>query len=385
MTAESLHVTDRLVVDSGGLQSLLTALAGQGYRVIGPKVGHGAIVHGEIASIADLPRGYASDQTPAQYRMQDRGHEALFAYGVAANPWKEFLLPAVLRLCRFERQDGALRAVPDEAAPSRLAFVGVRPCEVHAIAIQDKVLAAGEYVDPSYKAQRDSLFIVAVNCGQAGRTCFCASMKTGPRAAGGFDLVLTEVVEAARHFFLVEIGSARGADLMGGVPHRKAGAEDEQAADAVVAHAAAHMGRSLDTDGLKDVLYRNHAHPRWDDVAARCLTCANCTMVCPTCFCTTFDDTSDLAGSCGERRRMWDSCFTLDFSYIHGGSIRRSARARYRQWLTHKLASWIDQFGTAGCVGCGRCITWCPVGIDITAEARALREEHQADRQGSAS
>jgi sulfhydrogenase subunit beta (sulfur reductase) len=133
------------------------------------------------------------------------------------------------------------------------------------------------------------------------------------------------------------------------------------------------MGRQMDTNGLKELLQGNPTHKQWDDVAARCLTCANCTMVCPTCFCTTVEDHTDLTGQTAERVRRWDSCFTLDFSYIHGGSVRTETKSRYRQWMTHKLASWIDQFGTSGCVGCGRCITWCPVGIDITAEVAAIR------------
>ena len=85
-----------------------------------------------------------------------------------------------------------------------------------------------------------------------------------------------------------------------------------------------------------------------------------------------------LYGARAERWRKWDSCFTLDFSYIHGGSVRTSAAARYRQWLSHKLATWIDQFGSSGCVGCGRCITWCPVGIDITEEVAAIRASEAA-------
>ena len=132
--------------------------------------------------------------------------------------------------------------------------------------------------------------------------------------------------------------------------------------------------RNIDTTGIKELLYQNFEHPRWDNVAGRCLTCANCTMVCPTCFCTTVEDVTDVTGDHAERWRRWDSCFTQSFSYIHGGSVRTSAKSRYRQWMTHKLASWIDQFGSSGCVGCGRCITWCPVGIDITEEVRAIRE-----------
>jgi ferredoxin len=140
------------------------------------------------------------------------------------------------------------------------------------------------------------------------------------------------------------------------------------------------MGRALDTSDLKGLLYGNLEHPRWDEVSQRCLTCGNCTLVCPTCFCSTVEDVTDLSGTETERTRRWDSCFSLDHSYIHGGSVRDSGRARYRQWMTHKLATWFDQFGSSGCVGCGRCITWCPVGIDITEEVRAIRASEPAPR-----
>jgi formate hydrogenlyase subunit 6/NADH:ubiquinone oxidoreductase subunit I len=202
-------------------------------------------------------------------------------------------------------------------------------------------------------------------------------MQTGPKVTQGFDLALTEVISGERHYFVVEIGTDQGAQILQAVPHREAGTSETETAEQIVAQTAGQMGRSLDTDGIKDLLYRNADHPRWDDVAERCLTCANCTMVCPTCFCTTVEDTTDLTGEHAERWRRWDSCFTMDFSYLHGGSVRASAKSRYRQWLTHKLASWIDQFGTSGCVGCGRCITWCPVGIDITQEVQALQASEE--------
>jgi ferredoxin len=228
-------------------------------------------------------------------------------------------------------------------------------------------------VDKDYEARRRDAFIVAVNCGKAGGTCFCVSMGTGPRADSGFDLALTELYEGGEHRFLVEVGSTRGGDVLEELPHREAEEEDEAAARAVVERTAESMGRSLDTDDIKGLLYGNLEHPRWDEVSERCLTCGNCTMVCPTCFCSTVEDVTDLAGTEAERTRVWDSCFTLDHSYMHGGSVRNSGRTRYRQWMTHKLASWIDQFGSSGCVGCGRCITWCPVAIDITEEAAAIR------------
>jgi ferredoxin len=198
-------------------------------------------------------------------------------------------------------------------------------------------------------------------------------MDTGPRATARYDLALTELLDEAGHRFLVEVGSDRGAEVLAEIAHRAAEPEECAEADATVERTAASMGRTLDTTDIRDLLQANAEHPRWDDVADRCLSCGNCTLVCPTCFCSTVEDRTDLAGQEAERTRLWDSCFTLDHSYIHGGAVRRSGRSRYRQWMTHKLSSWIDQFGTSGCVGCGRCITWCPVAIDITEETAAIR------------
>jgi ferredoxin len=198
-------------------------------------------------------------------------------------------------------------------------------------------------------------------------------MGTGPTATSGFDLALTEVLDGDAHYFVVEEGSERGAEVLGAVTTARATEAHERAAAATHAVAVAQMGRTMDTTDIRELLQRNLEHPRWDDVAERCLTCGNCTMVCPTCFCTSVEDVTDLTGEQVERVQRWDSCFTVDYSHIHGGSVRASNRSRYRQWMTHKLSTWFDQFGSSGCVGCGRCITWCPVAIDITEEAGAIR------------
>jgi ferredoxin len=363
------------VITLHGLSALFEALHRRDYRLVGPTVQDGAIVYGEIQSPADLPVGWTDEQDGGTYRLKPRADRALFGYAVGPHSWKKFLFPPATRLWQAQRTDnGGFEVAEDREEPPKFAFIGVRSCELHAIAVQDRVFLEGKHVDPTYKARREEAFIVAVNCGQAGGTCFCVSMKTGPKASFGFDLALTETLEGGRHQFVVEVGSARGAEVLTEVPRGEAGSDDLAAAQRAVDRAAGQMGRTLDTAGIKELLYRNYDHPRWDQVAGRCLTCANCTMVCPTCFCSTVEDTSDLKGEHAERWRKWDSCFTMDFSYIHGGNVRSTARSRYRQWMTHKLATWIDQFGTSGCVGCGRCITWCPVGIDITEEVRAIRE-----------
>ncbi|MBE3558833.1 MAG: 4Fe-4S dicluster domain-containing protein [Ktedonobacteraceae bacterium] len=375
MTAHFLQVNDHVVLERAQLQDLLTVLAQRGYEVIGPTVRDKAIVYDQITSIEDLPTGYTDEQDGGAYRLKRRDDAALFGYAVGPHSWKRFLHPPVVRLWRARSGDAEKRVQiePEAHEATKYAFLGVRSCELHAIAIQDTVFLAGAHKDPIYQSWRSDLCIIAVNCGQAGGTCFCASMQTGPQVSSGFDLALTEVLDEQRHHFVVQVGTDLGRDLLGALAYRPASSAEIAEAGQIVAETAQHMGRSLDTDGIKDLLYRNLEHPRWNEVATRCLSCANCTMVCPTCFCTTVEDVTDLSGQQAERWRKWDSCFTMDFSYIYGGSIRSSVSSRYRQWMTHKLASWIDQFGTSGCVGCGRCITWCPVGIDITEEARAIR------------
>ena len=370
-----------VVLRRDDLDRLIGLLLQRGFAVIGPTVRDGAIVYDRIDALAELPAGWTDSQGPGNYRLERREDKALFGYASSPTSWKRFLNPPTQRLLQIERRGDTYELQADTEAVPRYAFLGVRACDLTAIALQDRVFIGGPYRDPGYQKRRASLFVVAVNCGAPAATCFCASMGTGPAATSGFDLLLTELIDG-EHRFLVQTGSDAGAELLDQLPHRPAEPADLASADALLAHAAAAMQRSLQGDGIKDLLYARAEHPRWQQVATRCLACTNCTMVCPTCFCTTVEDTSDLRGA-AQRWRKWDSCFTESFSYIHGGSVRTSIAARYRQWLTHKLASWWDQFGSSGCVGCGRCITWCPAGIDLTEEVRALREpEVEADRHG---
>ncbi len=363
------------IIEREDFQGLLDILAERGYRLVGPTLRDGAVAYDEITSVSDFPIGYTDEQEKGTYRLRKTDEPKLFGCGLGPHSWKKYLYPPTVRLWRAHRMDGGFDVQPEAHVPDRLALIGVRACELHAIAIQDRVLMGGEYVDPAYQAQRENIFIVAVNCGRAGKTCFCSSMNTGPQATSGFDLALTEVLEPNRHYFVVETGSDAGAEVLDAIPNHPASDEEIKTGEKIVAETAAQMGRSMDVSGLKELLYASYDHPQWDNVATRCLTCGNCTLVCPTCFCTTVEDVTDLTGDTADRWRKWDSCFTMDFSYIVGGSIRPSAKSRYRQWMTHKLATWIDQFGTSGCVGCGRCITWCPVGIDITEEVRVMRAE----------
>jgi ferredoxin len=358
------------------LQALFDVLAGHGYEVIGPTIDQEAIVYAPISSVDDLPRGWSDEQEPGKYRLTRRDDEALFGYVVGPHSWKRYLFPPAATVATADRTaHGWQMGIPDDAPP-KYAFLGVRACELAALDVQDRVFLNGPFVDPIYVRRREQALIVAVNCTQAASTCFCTSMGTGPRCTARFDLALTELTSdgTAESGFIVEVGSAQGAAILGDVPTRDATHDQLSAADAARNQAVDQIQRQLDTQGIRDLLLGNLDHPRWNDVAERCLSCANCTMVCPTCFCSSVTEVSDLTGDHVERRREWDSCFNLDLSYMNGGNIRNQIRSRYRQWLTHKLASWIDQFGTSGCVGCGRCISWCPVGIDLTEEVAVIRE-----------
>ncbi len=372
-------------IDVDGLQALIETLAAGGYTVLGPTVDQGSIVNAPIQGVADLPAGWGDDQDAGRYRLRRRDDDALFGFASGAQSAKPVFFPTEEVLWRGERTDGGFSIMPDADASRAgpYALIGVRSCDLGAIGIHDTVLLGRGFGDAGYAARRAASFVVAVTCSDPGGTCFCVSMGTGPSPQPGrgapYDLSLTELLEGG-HRFVVEVVSPQGEDVLDRIGAAAATPADLAAAGHVAETAAGRMGRTLDTDGIKELLYAAADSPRWDDVASRCLSCANCTAVCPTCFCTTVEDVTDLAGEQATRSRVWDSCFDTDFSYLHGGAVRATPRSRYRQWMTHKLASWIDQFGTSGCVGCGRCITWCPAAIDITAEAAALRSE--AAQQG---
>ncbi|WP_321390195.1 4Fe-4S dicluster domain-containing protein [Emcibacter sp.] len=369
------------VIKRDDLQRLFDVIITRGYTPVGPMVRDGVIVYDVLRRVQDLPEGWTEDQDAGTYRLKRRDDSALFGFNNGPHSWKKYLFPPRSKLWEGKKtEDGGftLKEVEDTERP--FAFIGVRSCDLHAIQVQDKVFMNEHHPDPLYTDRRSRALIIVVNCGQAAKTCFCTSMNTGPRAEGGYDLALTEILDGDDHYFFAEPGSKDGFSLLAEVPHEEADSDNFTAAEKGTKRAEEQMGRKIDISDIKELLYRNYDNERWDALEKRCLACGNCTMACPTCFCSKVEDVTDLTGDHAERWREWDSCFTMDFSYIHGGSVRSTTRSRYRQWLMHKLATWLDQFGTSGCVGCGRCITWCPVGIDLTEEVRLIRDsENQKD------
>ena len=357
---------DHVVIDRRGLDDLITVLSAEGYRVIGPTIRDSAIVLDTLVSGDQLPAGWGVETGPGRYRLRRRADAAVFGHSAGPQSWKQYLHPARQQLWS-QSQDGMFHA--PATTPVKYAFLGVRACDLAAIGILETVLAAG---GRSSTGPVENLFIIAANCTEPGGVCFCASMNTGPEARSGYDLSLTERIDDDGHRFITRVGTEDGARILAFVRSRQATDRETTEAARAVADAAHHMGREMPDINLRGMLCDARDADVWEDVASRCLTCGNCTMVCPTCFCTTSEDVSDLTGDHVERWQHWSSCFDLDYSQLHGGIVRTSGESRYRQWISHKLGTWHDQFGSSGCVGCGRCIDWCPVGIDITAEAARL-------------
>ena len=351
------------------LNRLFEALAADGRRVIGPTVVDDAIVYDQLTSPADLPVGWTADSAPATYRLRATGRDRAFDYAVGVTSWKRFNHPPIVPLTRG-RRDGDRVAVESvlPVAP-RSAYLGVRACELAALTIQNRAMRAGPLGDADHAARDEAALVVAVECATAADTCFCTSMGTGPEVTGGADIVLSELDDG----FVVRTSSESGARLVDGLDLQPAESPQTDRAAAQVAAVRESIGDPVPTEGLPERLRAALDHPRWAEVAERCLACANCTLVCPTCFCTSVSVASDLTGTEATTERAWDSCFSLGFGRVAGeANFRPRVRDRYRQWLTHKFSTWWDQFGSSGCVGCGRCIAWCPVGIDVREELLAI-------------
>jgi sulfhydrogenase subunit beta (sulfur reductase) len=375
--SESQHHGPVMFLAKENLQHLIDSLWNAGYQVIGPTVQSSAIVYDQIRDQNQLPKGWTEEQSPGKYRLKRSGDDRLFAFNVGPHSWKRYLFPPHAIVATAERTDQGWQmqdAINSDAADSEkpFAFLAVRACEIAAMKVQDRTFMHDRFVDPIYAKRRQRALVIAVNCTQAASTCFCTSMNTGPECTDGFDLALTEIATG----FTIQVGSDRGKAILATLPTQDANGEHIEDAATERRRAIAEITKRLDTTNIRNLLLENLDHPRWNDVGQRCLSCTNCTMVCPTCFCSSVTEVADLTGDHIDRVRQWDSCFNANFSYMNGGLVRGDIRSRYRQWLTHKLASWIDQFDTSGCVGCGRCITWCPVGIDLTEEVAAIREDH---------
>lgn len=351
------------------LPDLLACLRQQGYDLIGPQVSDGAILYRPLQTVDQLPQGIVQQQQPGHYRLSQRESPRLFAWANGPQALKPLTFAPHETLWRSRLEaDGSLSFTATPAPATATAVLGVRACDLAALALQERHFAD----DPHYQQRRAALLLIAVDCSHPADTCFCVSTGDGPAASGGHDLALSELDDG----FLVRAGSARGQALMACLTLEPASEQHyRQARDQH--QQACQQQRQLPAFEPSRLIQQGQ-HPAWDAVADACLSCGNCTAVCPSCFCFSASEAPALAGDHSTHQRQWDSCFSEGQSYLHGHRVRADTRSRYRQWLTHKFGSWVEQYGRSGCTGCGRCISWCPVGIDpLTVLARLGAEDHE--------
>lgn len=345
--------------------ALLDMLASAGFDCIGPQVRQGAIVFDRLEKVEQLPAGWQDEQQTASYRLHQTGSPYWFDWANGASAIKPYAFTPQESLWKVSRDASgrlSFHSLPPTAR--KTAIIGVRACDLVALAIQDQHFLYGKFADPYYKARRDNLLLIGVNCTHAAATCFCVSTGDGPEIHDGYDLLLSEIDEG----FIVASRTIQGEQIAGQLP--LTAASDAQLSLARQRmQVACDQQRSLPT---RLSLYDRPNHPHWQEIGARCLACGNCTSVCPTCFCHQEVEQPSLDGNTSTHDRRWDTCFQPGHSYIHGWQVRSNATEYYRQWLSHKLDGWHEQFQRSGCTGCGRCITWCPAGIDLTEEVKAL-------------
>ncbi|MCX7914130.1 MAG: 4Fe-4S dicluster domain-containing protein [Thermodesulfovibrionales bacterium] len=346
------------------------------HKIIGPKVSNNVIVLSEI-DFEDLPLGYRDLQSQGSYKLIKSDESTMFGYSVSADSFKRFLNPPNVEILSFKTSKRGLSFKPLTYQGKPLAFFGIRSCDREALRLYDKVFLEGLERDFYYNSIRQNLILIALNCINPGDNCFCASISTGPEVKGSFDLLITELDDC----LLIESGSSFGDRLIKVLPQESVNETHMTKKKLVLEKCMGMFKKKISFNKLPDLIYKNIENPRWQEIAKRDLECGNCTQVCPTCFCSTTYDSVMLNGISkkiteisGRKIRVWDSCFSRNFARVHGGNFRLSRKARYRHWFAHKLAYSLEQFSLPGCVGCGRCITWCPMGIDLTQELEGFSD-----------
>jgi len=352
------------------LQQLIHAIIDHGYSCIGPQMRDGTIIYDSLTSVEELPLGINIEQSPGHYSVSHTGSTHYFDWANGPQAIKPLLFAPREKLWQSTKSvsgEISFSVTPPSEAP--VAIFAARACDIAAMKLQDQHFLQQRFIDPYYQSRRDNLLLIAVNCSHPSSTCFCHSTGDGPFAEDGFDIALTELDDG----FLITAETTIGEKILQSLPLQNS-TQEQLDQSAAILHTAQQQQRALPEADIPQQLFRQLNNTAWQEIAETCLSCGNCTAVCPTCFCHSEHDQAELDGTHSSHYREWDSCFTQGHSYIHGITIRADTSQRYRQWLTHKFGSWVEQYGRSGCVGCGRCISWCPVGIDVVESVTSIVE-----------
>jgi sulfhydrogenase subunit beta (sulfur reductase) len=283
-------------------------------------------------------------------------------------PPKKYLHKPKEVMFNFDSENG-FQEVFEDAEQKRILF-GLHPCDIHGIKILD-VVFSNQYQDPYYMKRRQNTLIIGLSC-MPDEKCFCKSMHTD-YTDDGFDLGLSDI----GNDFLVAVGTSRGDDLIAAHNHLFTDVEDQDSRKYLEFRKKRNQlfKLELDIDDLPYILDLEHDSPVWDELGKRCLTCGNCSMVCPTCYCFNVHDELELDAKSGRRIKQWDACLFKDYALVAGGHNFREDRAeRVRNRYYHKQFRMVEQYGKPSCVGCGRCINACPAGIDVVEVLTKVRE-----------
>jgi sulfhydrogenase subunit beta (sulfur reductase) len=291
-------------------------------------------------------------------------HNIALEPGNTMNSAKDALFPQTERLFAYRHGESGVQIDGPSVEEKGLVLFGVRPCDARGIVLLDKVFG-GPLQDPYYVEKRARTVVIGMACATPDPKCFCIALGGGPCSTEGSDLLLLDLGDR----YLVKAESPKGIALLQDRAFEKADKETHTRADLVEKKAEESMNKAvlgkLDVgEALEKRLETLFNDPIWDDITESCLGCGICTYLCPTCHC--FDILDEAGQSTGERIRIWDSCqFSLFTHQASGVNPRPSAKERFRQRIMHKLCYLPQNGNLAGCVGCGRCVTECPVNLDI--------------------
>ncbi len=351
-----MSLTGLYVSRYDSLEILFKELQHLNYVVVGYKVVDNVLRLTKLDSFKELARDVEDVQNPGKYSLIPGSF-----YRHGPDSPKIYLYPPEHLLFTVSPEwKVELPTTPEDY----IAFFGIKPCDLASIKVLDRVLLD---VDEYYRTLRKRLVVIVENCTQPGNTCFCATMGTGPRAMNGFDIAFTRLGDK----LVIEAGSEFGLKLLNLLELEPIDDTTYRDFESTIRRATDKAKAGFELENLPELLELNIESKVYKEITERCLGCSNCNMVCPTCFCFDVLDIPELNGS-AKRVRVWDGCLNFVYAQVAGGHFRRDLWARYRHFILHKFTYWIKQFGTYGCVGCGRCITWCPTGIDIRESVRKV-------------